>query len=76
MTEKIRASVIREEYECGNYCTVNGCGGHDGRVIGLDINGFEFCDMESYTGDWPQEAKQIEEVIKKAVEILNRKHND
>lgn len=70
----MKADIVREEYECGRYCSPNGCMGHDGRVIGISLNGHAFCDQDSYTGDLPLDPVGVEAAVAKAVLIL-RQHN-
>ena len=65
------ARLIYEEYECASYCSPNGCTGHDGRVVGIAIDGFEFCDEESYLGDHPHQYKERVAALERAVAVLN-----
>lgn len=67
----VRAGIVYEEYECGSYCSPDGCHGHEGRVIGIEIDGFVFCDEESHTGDMPQKYEELAAAVERAVEVLN-----
>lgn len=70
------ASILREEYECGSYCSPNGCHGHMGRIIGIEIDGHYLCDDASHTGDTPVNQESLEEAVKKAVQILLEESDD
>ena len=70
----MKADIIREEYDCGKPCTPDGCPGHAGRIIGIELEGHDFCDQESYMGDFPRDIDGVEAAVANAVLIL-RQHN-
>lgn len=72
----MRASILREEYECCSYCNPNGCPGHEGRIVGIEIDGHYLCDDASHTGDTPVNQESLEEAVKKAVQILEENDDD
>lgn len=63
-------SVEYYEYECGNYCSVDGCKGHVTNIpVGVEIEGVMFYVDGYQGGDFPGEGKSITKV-QKAVAYL------
>ena len=67
----MKADCICEEVDCGSPCTPDGCPGHEGRVVGVSLDGFGFFDEDFVNGDDPNHPDEVTKVVERAVAILN-----
>ena len=61
-----------EDYDCGSPCTPNGCPGHEGRPVGLVIDGRLLADDDHVRGDDLHEPERLEAVLRQAADILSK----
>lgn len=66
----MKAEVIHEEFDCGTPCTPNGCVGHEGRIVGLEVEGWGFYEEDYVNGDTPQHPDEVAATAKEAVRLI------
>lgn len=77
----VGAGVEYYEYECSNYCTPDGCIGHDTDLpIGVELDGIMLY-LEGYeAGDYPYPLKEdnlhVKKVIDKLVKLWNNQDKE
>lgn len=67
----MRAHIERDEVECGTACTPDGCPGHEGRIIGLTVDGVTLYDQEHLEGSVPDDQDKMDSVVLEAADVIN-----